>query len=129
MPESFLSSDDLMARVAAGDREAFAALYRRHRPDIYRFAVHMCGSSLVAEDVVQEVFLAVIEHAGRYQPGRASVPVWLLGIARNHVRRSRHARIVVPLPEEETADGRQLAVSTDPIGDLTCRRRTEALTR
>ena len=54
-----------MAAVAAGDREAFGALYRRRRPDVYRFALHMTGVAATAEDVAQDVFMAVIADAGR----------------------------------------------------------------
>ena len=78
----------LIAGIAAGDRESFAALYRRRRPDVYRFALHISGSRSVADDVTQDVFLAVIYDAGRYRPERAAVVPWLLGIARNHVRRA-----------------------------------------
>ena len=37
------SDEQLIAAVAAGDREAFGALYRRRRADVYRFALHMTG--------------------------------------------------------------------------------------
>jgi RNA polymerase sigma-70 factor, ECF subfamily len=121
--------DDLIARIAAGDREAFARLYRECRPDIYRFAIHMCGSQAQAEDVVQEVFVAVIEGASRYQSGRSGVLPWLLGIARNHVRRWRDRRPVLPLPGEDSDDGRQLAAESDPIGALTRQRQEAALAR
>jgi RNA polymerase sigma-70 factor (ECF subfamily) len=121
--------DELIARVARGDREAFAELYRQCRPDVYRFAVHMSGSSATAEDIVQDVFVAVIEYAARYRPGSAGVVPWLLGIARNHVRRLRNRRPVLPLPDEDTNDGRRLAVETDLVADLTGRRRQAALTR
>src|SRR5688572_26332877 len=121
--------DELIARVAAGDRDAFAALYRECRPDIYRFSLHMCGSPAVAEDVVQDVFLAVIEQARRYRPGRSGVMPWLLGIARNHVRRWRHRRPFVPLPGDETRDGRRLASENDPVGELARQRHEAALGR
>ena len=121
--------DDLVERIAKGDREAFALLYRHCRADVYRFAVHMCGSPSLAEDVVQDVFVAVIEDAGRYRPGRSGVLPWLLGIARNHVRRWRHRRPVLPLPAEETDDGRRMAAETDPIGDLTRERQEAALSK
>lgn len=78
---------ELVSRIARGDREAFAALYHRRRPDVYRFALHMSGSASAAEDVVQDVFMAVIHDASRYVPARAAVVPWLLGIARNHVKR------------------------------------------
>ena len=129
MADAATMHEELIARVARGDREAFALLYRHCRPDVYRFAVHMCGSAALAEDVVQEVFLAVIAEAGRYRPGRSAVVPWLLGIARNHVRRSRHRRPVLPLPADESDDGRRLAIERDPIADLTGQRRQAALAR
>ena len=104
------SDEELIAAVAAGDREAFAALYRRRRPDVYRFALHMTGTPSAAEDVAQEVFLAVIREAGRYTPGRSRVVAWLLGIARNHALRRITERRHDPLPSE----GREPAVTADP---------------
>ena len=121
--------DELVARIASGDRDAFARLYRECRPDVFRFAQHMCGSPGIAEDVVQDVFLAVIECAARYQPGRSGVKPWLIGIASNHVRRWRHARVFVPLPDEGSDDGRRLTAETDPVGDLTRRQQQAALSR
>jgi hypothetical protein len=88
-PPASPSDEDLMARIADGDRDAFAQLYRRRRPDVFRFAVHSSGSRTIAEDVTQDVFMAVIHQASRYQATRSSARAWLLGIARNHVRRAR----------------------------------------
>jgi RNA polymerase sigma-70 factor (ECF subfamily) len=81
------SDDELMVAIVAGDRDAFAALYRRRRPDVYRFAVHMTGEPALAEDVTHDVFLVVIESAQHYTAGRSGVVPWLLGIARNQARR------------------------------------------
>src|SRR5262245_37615236 len=94
------SDEELIAAVAAGDREAFAALYRRRRPDVYRFALHMTGAPAAADDVAQEVFLAVIREARRYTPGRSGVVPWLLGIARNHALRRLTERRHDPLPPD-----------------------------
>jgi RNA polymerase sigma-70 factor (ECF subfamily) len=121
--------DELVARIASGDRDAFARLYRECRPDVYRFALHMCGAQGLAEDVVQDVFVAVIESAARYQPGRSGVKPWLLGIASNHVRRWRHRRVFVPLPEEGSRDGRRIAADPDVIGALTRHEQEAALSR
>ena len=130
MPDLHSRPDEaLIARIAEGDREAFALLYRRCRSDVYRFAVHMCGSSAVAEDVVQEVFMAVITDASRYRPGGSGVLPWLLGIARNHVRRFRSQRPVLPLPDDETRAGQALAVERDPLIELTRQRHDERLRR
>src|SRR5689334_25390191 len=109
---SAAQQDELVARIASGDRDAFARLYRECRPDVFRFALHMCGSAGLAEDVVQDVFLAVIESAARYRPGRSGVKPWLLGIAGNHVRRWRYRRVFVPLPAEGSRDERKIAAES-----------------
>jgi RNA polymerase sigma-70 factor, ECF subfamily len=98
-----MDDEDLIAAAARGDREAFAALYRRRRPDVYRFALHMTGSSAAAEDIAQDVFMTVITETARYEPGRAAVVPWLLGIARNHARRWLSARRHDPLPDDGDA--------------------------
>jgi RNA polymerase sigma-70 factor (ECF subfamily) len=121
--------DDLIARIAAGDREAFGELYRRYRPDVYRFALHMCGARTVAEDVVQDVFVAVIAAAGRYRAGRSGALPWLLGIANNHVRRWRHRRLLLPLPAAEAGDADLVSAEMDPVGDLTRERHQAELQR
>jgi RNA polymerase sigma-70 factor, ECF subfamily len=65
--------------------EAMRALYRAHGGELYGFAVNALGDSGRAEEVVQEVFTRAWQHAGRYDPARASVRTWLYGIARNAV--------------------------------------------
>lgn len=82
-----LADSDLMRRTAAGDRDAFAALYQRHHAMVYRFARLMTGCNSAAEDIVQEVFLVVMRDAVRYDPARAALSSYLYGIARHHTRR------------------------------------------
>jgi len=111
--------------MAGGDREAFAEIYRRRRADVYRFAAHMTGDPAAAEDVTQDVFMAVIHEAGRYDAGRAAVVSWLLGIARNHaLRRLSKDRAVDPLPDAPTDD---MTISPDPIAALARERQIAAL--
>jgi len=121
------SDDVLIAGIASGDREAFAELYRRHRSHICRFAVHMCGSATLAEDIVHEAFLAVIDSARRYRPGQTTARLWLLGIARNHVRRARASRHMLDLYGEEANAAAELTVHVDPIGDIERQRHLDAL--
>lgn len=87
-----ISDEELLRRMLAGDEEAFAALFRRQQAGVYRFALHMCGSPAVAEDVTQEVFLILIKSGSRYDPARASVRAFLYGIARNCVKRHQERR-------------------------------------
>jgi RNA polymerase sigma-70 factor (ECF subfamily) len=127
--EPALPDDLLIARTAEGDREAFAELYRRHHADICRFAAHMCGSNAAAEDIVHDAFVAVIDSAWRYRPGRTTARLWLLGIARNHARRARAVRPTLSLHDEAQTGAAELAIEVDPVGDLDRRRHLEALRR
>ncbi len=91
-----------MSRVAAGDAEAFAQLFRCRQGVVYRFVLHMTASPSIAEDVTQDVFLTVMSEAARYDPARAAVSAWLCGIARNHVRRrAERDRLLQPLIDDE----------------------------
>lgn len=123
------SDEALIARIVRGDREAFAALYHRRRGDVYRFALHISGSRMVADDVTQDVFMAVIHDAGRYRPGRAEVVPWLLGIARNHVRRATSQRPTVTLPDDDSETNGTLAIDADPLAALARRQDVVALRR
>ena len=90
----------LLRRMVAGDEAAFTLLYRRRHPPIYRFALHMSGNAAMAEDVTQEVFMALIRDAKRFDPARGTLGGFLFGIARNHLRRRwEQERNSVPLPE------------------------------
>jgi RNA polymerase sigma-70 factor, ECF subfamily len=120
-----MNDEELIAAVAAGDREAFGALYRRRRPDVYRFALHMTGAPAAAEDVAQDVFLTVIHEAARYTPGRSAVVPWLLGIARNHARRRLSDRRHDPLPD----GGEEPGVHVDPADGLARLQQVDALRR
>jgi len=123
--------DELLARVAAGDASAFTELFRRRQPDVFRFAVHMTGSVATADDVVQDVFLAVMRDAGRYQRGRAPVAAWLCGIARNCVRQrlERDRR----LTWVDFGDGRESGPDSggpaNPLADLLRAERIDTLRR
>lgn len=90
------SDAELMRRVASGDREAFSTVYCRHHASIFRFARLMTGSNAMAEDIVQEVFLALMRQGSRYAPERALLSTYLFGIARHQTRRrlARERRFV-----------------------------------
>jgi RNA polymerase sigma-70 factor (ECF subfamily) len=120
-----MTDEQLIVAVAAGDREAFGALYRRRRPDVYRFALHMTGIPAAAEDVAQDVFMTVMHEARRYTPGRSGVVPWLLGIARNHARRRLADRRHEPLP----ALGDEPGVNADPADGIAHSQRVQELRR
>src|ERR1022692_1596332 len=77
----------LLRRMARGDEDALAEVYRQKHPAIYRFALHMTGNPAVAEDVTQEVFMALIRDPKRFDPARGTLGGFLFGVARNHLRK------------------------------------------
>ncbi len=81
------TDEGLLGQIIAGCEDAFVQLYRRKQPAIYRFALHMSGNAAIAEDVTQEVFMAIVRDATRFDPARGSLGGFLFGIARNHLRK------------------------------------------
>ena len=96
---------DLVRSAVAGDREAFAAIYRRYHAIVYRFARLMSGSTNIAEDVTQETFVALMRDLHRYDPHRATLATYLYGVARNLTRaRLRRDRRFVRLEDSGAAE-------------------------
>ena len=93
--------------MMAGDESAFTALYRRRQAGVYRFALQMSGSEAIAEDVTQEVFLALMSDATRFDSSRGTLASYLYGIARNHVlRRMERDRPFVQIVDD-AAEGQE----------------------
>lgn len=74
------SDGELLIALARGEIGALDALYDRHHRLALALATRMLGSREAAEEVVQEVFLAVWRQAGRYRAERGSVKTWLLAM-------------------------------------------------
>lgn len=83
----------LVQRVQAKDAAAFDMLFRRHFPKVFRQAMHLLGNTGEAEEVVQEVFLAVYEKAQTFR-GEAAFTTWLFRLTSNAAlsRLRRHQR-------------------------------------
>lgn len=73
----------LLSRVAIGDRPAFEALYHLTSARLLGIAIRMLGDRTEAEDVLQEVYIAVWAKAGKFDATRASSWTWLGTITRN----------------------------------------------
>jgi RNA polymerase sigma-70 factor (ECF subfamily) len=100
------SDAELMGRVAGGSESALGALYGRFARPVFVLAAQALDRA-AAEDIVQDVFLAVWRKADRFDPDRGTVRAWLLQIAHHRVlnelrRRSRQPEL------EQDADGRLL---------------------
>ena len=73
----------LVRALAAGSEDALAALYDRHVDGIHAVALRLTNDRQLAEEVVQETFLALWNRAELFDPAVASLATWLRTIARN----------------------------------------------
>jgi RNA polymerase sigma-70 factor (ECF subfamily) len=82
--------DALLLAAAGGDRRAFGELVRRHRAAVWRLVRSVAPTEALAEEALQEAFVAAWKGAGSWD-GRGSARSWLLTLARHaayrHVRR------------------------------------------
>jgi len=104
------SDEDLYRRMRKGNRGALAELYERHEPALYRYALHVSGSRVVAEEVTHEVFLRMIGPQVSFDARRGPLEAYLYGIARNLIRVLRRTGSV-----QEAGDQ---AAEHDILGDL-----------
>jgi RNA polymerase sigma-70 factor (ECF subfamily) len=124
------ADEDLLDRISSGETAALEVLFRRRQQNVYRFALHLTGSPSMADDVTQDVFVAVIRDAARFERGRAAVPAWLCGIARNFVRRRLAIdRGSTSIDADEGLEAALPAPSPDPLADLTSAEAVESLRR
>jgi RNA polymerase sigma-70 factor (ECF subfamily) len=90
------ADDELVAAVAAGDRQALELLYRRHAPWLAGRLAARTTSRELAEEALQDTFLAAWRGARTYH-GTGEVPAWLWGIARRRLaslaRRQPHGSL------------------------------------
>ncbi len=75
-------SEELMARIAEGDQEAFEILVNRHQTSILNLVYRFIGDRTQAKDLAQEVFLKVWQSAEAYEP-KAKFTTWIYRIAAN----------------------------------------------
>src|SRR5882724_1562633 len=128
--------EELMRQVADGSGEALGLLHRRFARLIFGLAVQSLDRA-AAEDLVQDVFLAVWRNARRFEPERGTVRAWVLQITHFRLltelrRRSRQPEVVpdpegvvlaslpasIPGPAEVTWEQHRRAVLTSALDEL-----------
>ena len=120
------SDESLLARVAKGDDDALGNLYDRFGRVAYGLALRVLRDERLAEDAVQDAFLAVWRQAASFRPERANARTWVLTFVHRRavdlVRREERRRMEPLEPEAEAATG-----STAEAAEL--RGRREAVQR
>lgn len=99
---------DLVRRVAEGDEEAFRGLFRRYAPSAMALARRVVRQQFLAEEIVQEAFMALWRNPDGYVEERGSVKAWLMGMV--------HHRAVDLVRREEAH--RRRAEETPPDGTV-----------
>lgn len=98
----------------AGDELAFTALYRRFSGAVFRFAWFLTGSESIANDVVQETFMELLDGTTSFDPSRGSLGSYLCGIARFRAYRAVDRR----LSDDRDLDALDAAAVEGEIPDL-----------
>jgi RNA polymerase sigma-70 factor, ECF subfamily len=116
------SADDLrlVAGLRDGDEAVFAALLEQYHNPMIRLAAMYVNDRAVAEEVVQETWVAVLQGISRFE-GRSSLKTWLFRILTNRAKtRAQREGRYVPLTLSDDADTDEPAVSAErfhPAGD------------
>jgi RNA polymerase sigma-70 factor (ECF subfamily) len=112
---------ELLARLRAGDERAFETLVERHYPTMLAVARHYVSSRAVAEEVVQDAWLGVLNGIDRFE-GRSSLRTWILRILVNtaKTRGAREARTVpfaslAPEGDQAAVDPERFRSADDPF--------------
>ncbi len=103
-----LNDEELIAKIAAGDKVAMRAFYERHAAGLRAFIRARLDDPIETADVLHDAMLEVWRAAGRFA-GQSTVRSWLFAIARNkavdRVRRAAARGAEQPIDDMEIADG------------------------
>jgi RNA polymerase sigma-70 factor (ECF subfamily) len=112
--------DGLVERAVRRDAEAFRALYEHFAPRLYRFALFRVRSPSDAEDLVQRVFMKMIEALPRYEQRGLPFGAWVFRLARNAVIDFERTR--KPYEDLEVAEGLGAGPGPEELAELALER-------
>jgi RNA polymerase sigma-70 factor, ECF subfamily len=91
----------LVERIQAGDRQAFEQLLDAYETRVYRLALRFTGHESDAEDVTQEIFLAVYRSIARFR-GDSALGTWVYRVAMNHCLEYRRKKRLEHVPLDDS---------------------------
>ncbi|MBI1944829.1 MAG: sigma-70 family RNA polymerase sigma factor [Deltaproteobacteria bacterium] len=106
------TDDQLLTEARAGKRAALEELLERHEPQIYRFALRMCGAPQTAKDVLQETLLAAFKGLHDFR-GEARLSTWLFQVARSFCSKANRRRAGEPTTHDPLDAPAASHVATD----------------
>jgi RNA polymerase sigma-70 factor (ECF subfamily) len=122
---------ELMAKVAGRDQTAFEQIYDRYAPVVYTMVLRIVKTPEIAEDLLQEIFLAIWNKSTTFSEARGSVYTWVMSLARNRsfdfIKSKEHTsrgpgldeRSVLSLPDTaHMADPLNAAISSEHEGRM-----------
>jgi len=98
------SDAELVRRFKEGDREAYAEFVRRYQHRVYGLCYRWLGDERIAEEVAQDVFLALYKAMGRFR-GDAQLSTWVYRVVINHCKNRRLYRMRRRVDRHEPLDG------------------------
>jgi RNA polymerase sigma-70 factor, ECF subfamily len=98
------SDEQLLALYIGGELTAMEVLLERHEKPLFNFVLRQIGDRARAEDLLQETFLRLVEHAGTFE-GHARLRTWLFRIARNQCIDEGRKRVHRRHPSLDAAQG------------------------
>jgi len=121
---AYISDEELLRQMMAGDADAFEQLYDRRQGGIYQFALRMSGSHSLAEDVVQDVFIELMRDGYQFDQSRGTVAGYLFGMARHKLlRRLKRERSFISMTDGEEVEDQskvdeRFLTRADPLSEF-----------
>lgn len=111
----------LLEAVAAGNRQAFSELYAATSPKLFGVIIRIVRQREIAEEVLQEVFVAIWKKSAGFDREKGSAITWMCTVARNraldHVRRVQLVLSDKPIEEHTIADGTSSPLSQTQLNN------------
>ena len=124
------SLEQLLARCAGGDRDAFERLYQATSAKLYGICLVLLKREDIAEDVLQDSFVKIWTRANTYSPDKGSALTWMTSVVRNRaldvIRSGRHqeqdlsdldVELGVSSSDSDPVTSAEISVSTEAIMD------------
>ncbi len=122
---------ELLRRMGRSDREAFAQLYDRFSRPLFATALRVLGNATEAEDIVQDVFLALWEKAAAFDTTRGSAFAWAVTLTRNRaidrVRMRKRRLEILATATTEDAGVQPADSGPDSADDLVAKEQAGAI--